>query len=263
MGAGGEIKTWLIELEGPPENLTEWIRFFQDRAVATVERRAGRDGNPALFIHSQRLDGVRDTEADGKARALLAEMNGTIRLFGGKPGRMVWLWFVREGGEPEPMKLVFAQATLAAESLATIIAGAAGESAPAPERRGLKALNVAARCEAAAAALDHFGRPSNWYDLWTAYEIVEDDLWNSTPVKTRPKANRKKQLSPRRVLLRDRGWVSEGDLTKFTESCNYHRHGKRRKLTAERSANTDEARRILEPILRAWLEEKATEFGIV
>ena len=181
MGGGGEIKTWLIELEGPPEGLAEWTRFFYDRAVAAVERRGGRDGNPALFVHSQRLDGASDTEAEGRARALLAEMNGAITLYGGKPGRMAWLWYVREGGKPEPMKMVFAQAGLAAESLASVTAGKAGGGALAPERRGLKALSVAARCEAVAAALDHFGRPSNWYDLWTAYEIVEDDLGAARP----------------------------------------------------------------------------------
>ena len=80
-------------------------------------------------------------------------------------------------------------------------------------------------------------------------------------MKARPKGDRRK-FRPQRVLLMERGWVSVADLIKFAESCNYHRHGRRRKLTAERSANTDEARRILEQILRAWLEEKATGFGI-
>jgi hypothetical protein len=74
------IKTWRIELEGLPTDLAGWQQLFKDRAVASVERSSGRDGQPAYFVCSQRLDNVRDTEAHACAEKLLAQLNGAVRL---------------------------------------------------------------------------------------------------------------------------------------------------------------------------------------
>jgi hypothetical protein len=101
--------------------------------------------------------------------------------------------------------------------------------------------------------LERFGRPANWYDLWTAYEIIEDALWESTPPNIRPKRSTKHRRE--RVLLMSRTWVSEDELHRFSESCNYHRHGEKKPPTPLESANTDEAQRILGRILKKWLEE--------
>jgi len=118
----------------------------------------------------------------------------------------------------------------------------------------LKVMIAAGDDSEVATALEYFGRPTNWYDLWTAYEIIEDDLWNSTPSKMRPKPTKK--LRAKRVLLMSRKWVSEADFRTFAESCNYHRHGRRRPLKPEQSANEDQARLMLAHIIQHWIEEK-------
>jgi hypothetical protein len=72
----------VVELDGYRRNLDDWQRVFQDRTIASVELSAGRAGEPAYFVHSQRFDGVRDTEAHGVATKLLAQMNGAAALCG-------------------------------------------------------------------------------------------------------------------------------------------------------------------------------------
>jgi hypothetical protein len=235
--------------------LANWQQLFDDRKVASVEPSPGRNREQAYFVHSQRLDGVPDTAARATAKTLVAQMNGAAKLCGGQLVQMEWLWFVRAGGKPEPMKEVSATMAFAIESLAAIGAPTteAGQPAASPESRALKAMTAARDCDQVAIALEHFGQPTNWYDLWTAYEIIEDDLWNSTPSKMRPKPLKKRA---KRVLLMSRKWVSKDDFRKFAESCNYHRHGRRRPPTPKQSANTDEARQTLARILQSWLEEK-------
>lgn len=266
------IETWLVELEGRPRDLANWQQLFYDRKVASVEPSPRRDREQAYFVHSQRLDGVPDTAAHATAKRLVAQMNGAAKLCGvtapvtvraddraGQLVRMEWLWFVRAGGKPEPVKEVLRDQSLAIELLAAIGSPTTEARQPA-ERRALKAMTAARDYDQVATSLEYFGQPTNWYDLWTAYEIIEDDLWNSTPSKMRPKPTKK--LRAKRVLLMSRRWVSEDDFRKFAESCNYHRHGRRRPPTPEQSTNIDDARQTLARILQSWLEEKPSLSGV-
>jgi hypothetical protein len=103
-----------------------------------------------------------------------------------------------------------------------------------------------------AMALMYFGEPTNWYDLWTAYEVIEDELFRSTPRGLRPKPP-----EGQRALLMNRQWVSESELRRFAESSNYHRHGAKKLPPPDQSATRDEARQILAQIFRGWLAAKA------
>ncbi len=47
-------------------------------------------------------------------------------------------------------------------------------------------IGAAEKDDDVASALKHFGQPTNWYELWTAYEIIEDDLFLSIPRAARP-----------------------------------------------------------------------------
>lgn len=250
------IKTWRIELCGLPTDLANWQQLFKDRAVASVEPSSGRDGQPAYFVWSQRLDDVRDTEAHACAKKLLAQLNGAVRLSDlpvHLPVKLAWLWYVRADGKPEPMKEVSSTIRVGLEWSATVGASPdAGSHAASREQKVMKAMIAAGRSDQTALALEYFGRP-NWYDMWTAYEIIETELFRSTPPRLRPKGDKK--TKPKRVLLSSRNWVSNADLTKFSESCNYHRHGRKRPPTCEQGANKDQAHRILSEILQAWLEE--------
>ena len=103
-----------------------------------------------------------------------------------------------------------------------------------------------------AMALMYFGEPTNWYDLWTAYEVIEDELFRTTPRGLRPKPP-----EGQRALLMNRQWVSESELRRFAESSNYHRHGAKKLPPPGQSATRDEARQILAQIFRGWLAAKA------
>ncbi len=251
------IKTWRIELKGFPTDLASWQQLFNDRAVASVEPSSGRDGQPTYFVCSQRLDDVRDTEAHARAEKLLAQMNGAARLSGRLPAhqpvQMAWLWYVRADGKPEPMKEVSRTIRLGIEWLATAgVPPDAGSSEASPEQRVVKAMIAAGCSDQIALALEHFGRP-NWYDMWTAYEIIEEELFCSTARKLGPKGN-KKTKPKKRDLLRSCNWVPEDDLKKFAGSCNYHRHGRKRPPICEQNASTDQAHQILARILQGWLD---------
>jgi hypothetical protein len=119
-------------------------------------------------------------------------------------------------------------------------------SSPPKESRTQKWIKAAEKSDDIARVLKHFGEPTNWYDMWTAYEIIEADLLLKGDKKTKKG----------RALLRSRNWVSEDDLHKFAESCNYHRHGEKKPPTPEQSSTTDEVGQILTRILQSWLEEK-------
>jgi hypothetical protein len=244
------ITTWLIELRGCRTNLDDWHRVFRDRTVASVELSAGRDGEPAYFVHSRRFDGVPDTEAHGVATKLIAQMNGAAALCGGQSAQMVRLWYVRSPEKPQPMKEVSVSVESSFEFSATIgPPPEVGRSVTRAERQALRALETAGHSDHVAAALEHFGRLAKWDDLWVTYEIIER-LWERTPPNIRGQPGNK----PRAILM-SRAWVSEDELHRFAESCNYHRHGEKKPPTPEQSANTDEAQRILGRILKKWLEE--------
>lgn len=257
------IATWLIELKGDGTNLRDWQLSFHDCAIAAVERLPGRDGEPAYFVRSQRLDGVLDTEAHASAERLVAQMSGAMALTGGPRARMSWLWYVRSGEKPEPLKEVVVSVGFAVERLAAIDTGEeSGQFAARTEERALRAVAVAEHCDQIAAALEHFGAPPNWYDMWTAYEIIEEDLWKRTPKAERPKPDKGAKLRAKRILLMNREWVSDDDLRKFAESCNFHRPGRRRPLTPERNATTDEAQSILARLLQRWIEGLGASTGV-
>jgi hypothetical protein len=114
---------------------------------------------------------------------------------------------------------------------------------------------AAGRSDQTALALEYFGRPNNWYDMWTAYEIIETEIFRSTPKRLRPKGD-----GAKRKLLRSRNWVPKDDLRRFAESCNHHRHGAKKPPTSEENANTDQAHHILSKILQGWLEESGKLF---
>ena len=246
------IETWLIELEGRPTDLVNWQQLFHDRTIASVEPFVGRDSEQAYFVYSQCLDGVPDTKVHITAARLIAQMNGAAKLCGGQPVQMKWLWFIRAGRQPEPMRQVSIAASIPIEWLASV--GDGKTTGRKLEPRALKAMAAACNDSQVAKAIEHFGQPNNWYDLWTAYEIIEDDLWNSTLRQARPKPTKK--LRAKRVLLMSRKWALNNDFRKFAESCNYHRHGRKNPPTAEQSATLDEARQILARIIQSWIDEK-------
>jgi hypothetical protein len=196
------IKTWRIELRGFPTDLVSWQQLFKDRAVASVELSSGRDGQPTYFVCSQRLDDVRDTEAYTCAEKLLAQLNGAARLSDlavHLPVQMAWLWYVRAEGRPEPMKEVSSTIQVGLEWSATVGAPPdAGSFAASREQKVMKAMIAAGRSDQTALALEYFGRPNNWYDMWTAYEIIEEELFLRTDPLLRPKGDKK--IKPRRVF---------------------------------------------------------------
>ena len=117
-----------------------------------------------------------------------------------------------------------------------------------------KWVKAAESCEDIAIALRHFGQPTNWYDMWTTYEIIEDAIWHATPSRSRPKGDKKRKA--KRVLFMSCDWVSEDDFKKFAEKLNYHRHGARAHPKPNQNASRDEARVILVQVLRSWLNER-------
>jgi hypothetical protein len=126
---------------------------------------------------------------------------------------------------------------------------------PPPEPSAVqKWVKAAETSDDIARALKHFGQPTNWYDMWTTYEIIEDELWRNTPRTKRPKG--KETMKPRRVLLMSRKWVSKDDLCQFSESCNYHRHSAKKLPTPNQRCTTDHAPQILARILQSWLKDK-------
>jgi hypothetical protein len=216
-------------------------------------------GDPIYFLYHQAVELALKAclltinLRPGTAKRLVAQMNGAAKLCGGQPLQMARLWFVRAGGKPQPVKDV--SASMASPIAIMTAIGAPTTAAPAsPDRRALTAMTAARDCDQVASALQHFSQPTNWYDLWTAYEIIEEELWRNTPKIQRPKG--KEKLKPRRVLLISRKWVSTDDLQKFAASCNYHRHGAKKPPTPEQNANTYEARQILARILQNWIDEK-------
>jgi hypothetical protein len=135
---------------------------------------------------------------------------------------------------------------------------AQGDLVPAPPPElstAQKWIKAAESSEDIANVLWHFGQPTNWYDMWTTYEIIEDAIWRATPNQSRPKGDQTKKRKPRRVLFMCREWVSEDDFEKFAESCNYHRHGARTQPKLNQNATRGEAYVILVQILRGWLAE--------
>jgi hypothetical protein len=63
----------------------------------------------------------------------------------------------------------------------------AGSYAASREQKVMKAMIAAGRSDQTALALEYFGKPNDWYAMWTAYEIIEEELF----FKNQPKASAK------------------------------------------------------------------------
>jgi hypothetical protein len=189
-----------------------------------------------------------------RARTLVAWLNGALGVVGGTE-----LLAIRDVGRIDNDGSIgffnFASANIAGRGNMLAGAAVAGNpnvaTAPVPARPSFvqRLMGAAEKDDDVASALKHFGQPTNWYDLWTAYEIIEDDLFQSTLQGT-------KVISSKRALMMSRKWVPQSDLKRFAQSCNYHRHGARKPPTPDQSATRVEARQILAQILRSWLALK-------
>ena len=189
-----------------------------------------------------------------RATGLIQHLNGALSLeMGAEPLNFYGVGHIDDkGGFNKHLFAELHDRVRAMDSFAAEGRDAKGNLIPPPPpeaSRTQKWIKAAKGSEDIAKALSHFGQPTNWYDMWTAYEIIEEELWRNTPKTMRPKG--KGTIKPWRVLVMSRKWVSKDDLYQFAESCNYHRHGTKKPPTSAQNSTRDEARSILARILRS------------
>jgi hypothetical protein len=249
---------WIVQLTGHESDFSCWERCLRPPFDPWCER-IPQDGSfvwalrSCSFDHSQSAAEVRE-----RALPLIKWLNGALSAeMSAEPLKFCGVGCIDNQGRLNSH--FFAELHDRARATDTFSAEARDANgnlipppSPAEASRTQKWIKAATGSGDIARALKHFGQPPNWYDMWTVYEIIEEELWHSTPQPEQPK--RKGKLKPQRVLLLSRKWVSEDDLCQFAESCNYYRHGA--KKPSVQPSTKDNARQILTRILQSWLKEK-------
>lgn len=251
---------WIARLEGREKDLTACERLLELHFDPKIEL-VPHNGNLIRALRSRKFDALRTaTEVRTEAETLLARLNGALRLAGNTdPLTFGDVGYIENDGSIH--FTTFAEARLQLEAMVLVGAaevrnpdGSLSPSPPPAPSLAQKWLSAAEKDDDLARVLKYFGAPTNWYDMWTAYEIIEDELFCSTPRGLRPKP--RKGMKPKRALLMSRQWVLESEFTRFAESCNYHRHGAKKAPTPDQSATREEARQVLAQIFRGWLATK-------
>lgn len=254
------VPGWVALLNGEEYDLTIWEQSLTSASDPWFER-ISRNDSHTYALHSQSFVQAR-TADDVRSRALplIAQLNGALGLLRDtEPLKFEGVAHVDSNGQLQIVR--FAELNvLQGRSILIATAQVRDENGnltlPAPHEPSLalKWIKAAGGSTDIAKTLAHFAQTTNWLDMWTTYEFIEDDVFGRTPKAQRPKGNKKK---PKRLLLINRQWVLESDLCKFAESCNYHRHGAKKPPIPDESLTPAEARQILARILRCWLQEKA------
>ncbi len=256
------VPGWVARLDGHKSDLAACEQSLKSPFDPSCERvmESGKlfwALRSSTFNHCQTADEVRVS-----AITLIKHLNGVLKLTrDAEPLKFDGVSRIDEGGQIHTAYFAeFHDRARATDSfILAEFRDAQGDLVPPPPPElsvAQKWMKAAESCGDIADALRHFGQPTNWYDMWTTYEIIEDAIWNATPNQSRPKGDTTKKRKPRRVLSMSREWVSENDFEKFAESCNYHRHGARTQPKPNQNATRDEARGILVQILRGWLNKK-------
>jgi hypothetical protein len=100
-------------------------------------------------------------------------------------------------------------------------------------------IQAAAADSAVSEVLDSIGTQNvSWRDLYVLMDLLG---------------------GPRQIAKR--GWASESLLRNIQQVANHHRHAKARQRQSLPSVSLEEARHIVFPLLRRWLQERATQSG--
>lgn len=203
-----------------------------------------------MALRSYSFDNLQnETEVCEHAVPLIEQLNGALRVefpdieplpFSGRIGHI---------DDHGTLDRLSAMATGHARGRARVRAVSA--ATPPQESTAQRLMKAAKQNSDVATALHYFGQPTNWFDMWTTYETIENAVWRSISKHQRPKGTR--CMRPKRVLLMNQKWVSGDDLCTFTESCNYHRHGAIKSPTSQQSSTQAAACQTLAQILRSWL----------
>ena len=252
---------WVARLDGHKSDLSACEKSLKLPFDPSCERIRER-GNSFLVLRSSTFTHCKTADEVGVcAITLINYLNGSLRLtHGAEPLKFDGVSRIDEGGQIHTTYFAELHEQIrATDSFSIEVRDAQGDLVPPPPPEmsvEQKWINAAKRSEDIAVALRHFGQPTNWYDMWTTFEVIEDSIWQATPNQSRPKKDKTKNSKPRRVLFMSREWVSKDDFEKFSESCNYHRHGARQQPQPNQNATPDVACAILVQILRGWLIEK-------
>jgi len=247
---------WIIRLHGEEMDIDACERRLDRRFDPRIDH-IPHNGQSIRVLRSSVFDNLQDaTDVLENATGLVAWLNGALSLaVGAEPLAIRDVGKIGSDGSIGFFN--FARANLAGRGMMLAASGVIGNPnvAPVPAPSWVqKLMSAAENDDDVARVLKHFGQPTNWYDLWTTYEIIEDEVSQSTPRGMRPP--RIKGIKPKRALMMSRKWISDSDLEKFADSCNYHRHGARKPPTPSESATPNEARQVLAQILRNWLSIK-------
>ena len=92
----------------------------------------------------------------------------------------------------------------------------------------------------ASEVMRHYAIDQSWYELWKAFEIIEDDV--------------------ERAVMVINKWASKKEMGAFAKSAQYHRHttySKRvRGIRPDELMHYDEARKLLRRIILKWMEHR-------
>jgi hypothetical protein len=240
---------WIARLYGHRVDLAYWEQRLKEFAPKC--ERIPHDGESVWALRSDHFNQLQTARDVRKCAITLIEwLNGALALEGNaEPLRLESVGRIDSNGQISFTN--FAEVNSQLRGMSAAVNVAVGDVPPPPPEpsEAQKWVKAAEGNADIAKALKHLGQPTNWYDIWTAYEIIEDDIWDSTAESARPTGKQ-----PKRVLLKSKNWVSSDDLRRFAASCNYHRHGAKEQPTNYEKATPQEARQILAQIFRVWLK---------
>jgi hypothetical protein len=222
---------------GTRPDLSIWQKLFHDRKEALVQNESA-GGETRAFLRSATFDDLQDVTISAASNEFMGILNGAAKAWGASNSvARKWIWYIRENGSPEPMKLVTADAAMPLSFSATVDTRAL--SSPPPPVNALKTVALEKSDAHVAAALRYFEK-DNWFDFWKTFETIRADLKTSTG-------------DGEKAIQR---WVGKADLSTFKINVEYHRHFTVAKPTPTRSLSEIEARAFLAGIVRQWLLEK-------
>jgi len=227
-----KIVAWGAVLEGHSFDLLDWAEVFRepfDPWINVIDEK--------YILFSKTLPGgIPQEDAAGRASRLVVLANGLFAMRrGAEPIRDGGLAGLKDDGSIAVHYRMMASSIMGrsrCSGVAVVLGRDGNPILQEPEiSREQQIIALAETDDAVADVLTYLQRRHSWFDLWKAFEVVEDDLGS------------RKAMG-----------ISMNKIDKFAETCNYFRHSGVKKHKQRMSL--DEAEATFAEIMLLWINKK-------
>lgn len=242
VGGGDLMKEWKAELKGDKFDLEDLPSQFSSPDVTVCEEEG------KYYLKSEEFNSLEDATA---VRAVATELgdliNGTMMVHNSKfrPIELEDRFIQVDEDGKQLSSIVFAAASVGIRTKASAVALRTGEAEEPPKgpSEAERHLSVARKNTTVADAL-RFYRKQDWYSLYKAYEIIQEDVGG-------------------KHFIVQNGWATKGRVDCFTQTAQSRdalgddaRHAGSKYPPPKKPMLLSEARALLRSMLQSWIRSK-------